>query len=130
MQTRTFGQTPWRILLGGLFLAVLALQGCSNQVYVTCGPNAQGSGKPGVGGCRTQPVTTDNTPIPTTRVVCKTAGGTTMGTCPSNAVCLNNTTICDPNSLSYDSNRKVCKTVWKESSSGSNTGTCECTGYY
>ena len=131
MHTMTQTRADWRIILGGLFFAVLALQGCTNEVIVKCGPNVPGGGGGiGVGGCNPQNVTTD-TPIDPATTICKSSTGAPM-TCPTNAFCSASSSPhvrCDPQSPG--SNRSTpCRTIWKESSPGSLGGSCECSSVY
>lgn len=128
MHTMTYARRDWRIIMGGLFFAVLALQGCTNEVIVKCGPNALGSGQPdiGVGACNVVP--SDGNPLDLAKTICKTSAGAPM-TCPTGAFCSTSSTMCNRTSPGSQ-NRKVCKTIWTESTPGSLEGSCLCSGNY
>jgi len=126
MRTITQARADWRIILGGLFFVVLALQGCTNTVTVKYGPNGQGNNQTntGVGLCNVVP--SDGAPLnlDPAKTTCKTSTGASM-TCPTNAFCNTSTTMCDRTSPGSQ-NRTTCKTFWTQSSQGSLEGSCKC----
>jgi hypothetical protein len=64
--------------------------------------------------------------LPQNYKVCKNSSGQTVS-CTGNEMCTSGNRC---NDAPGSENRKICKTVWTQSSAGSMDGTCNCTSNY
>jgi len=116
-------------LLAGLLGACTPLVNVAVEVDNTC---SSGGGGPGrsiepPGACILNPATPYNGPlIPANYKVCKDFNNNTIA-CTGNEMCTG-IRVC-ANSPGSE-NRKICKSVWKQSAAGSMNGTCSCTSNF
>jgi hypothetical protein len=126
--------TTWN-LVGGLLLVGL-LGGCTTplvNVAVQVDTCPSGGGGPRTpldppGYCSINSTAPYNGPlIPQNYKVCKAFDGTTIN-CTGNEMCTGSTSRVCNDPPGNDSNRKPCKSVWKQSAAGSMNGDCSCYG--
>lgn len=118
-------------LIGGLLLAGLLTACWEVNTYVkvdTCPPGSVriiNDGDPGAGACSVMNPYTGPL-LPQNYKVCKDFNNVTIP-------CTGNENCTGPNRCNNspgNENRKICKTVWKQSAAGSMDGTCNCTSNY
>jgi len=127
--------TTWN-LVGGLLLVGL-LGGCTTpfvNVVVQVDTCPSGSGGPRTpldppGACTLNTANPYNGPlIPQNYKVCKDFNNNTIP-CTGNEMCTGTTSRVCADSPGNE-NRKLCKSVWKQSAAGSMNGTCVCTSLW